>query len=121
MTVRRITGALLLIGVALTGCAQSFDATDLGVPATLASAAGNAPTGQPFKVGAHSVHAFWGLMTLKQARLDRALAGQLVGGTAVANVKITTRTKFWDIFVTVITAGIIAPRSVTYEGIVVGR
>jgi len=121
MTARRIARAWLLIGLALTGCAQTFDATNLGVPATLASEAGVTPTGQPFKVGAHTVHGLWGLVTMKQARLDRALAGQLVGGDAVAQVRIKTKTSFWDLLVTVLTVGVIAPRSVTYEGIIVGR
>jgi hypothetical protein len=114
----------LAVGLAaslLGGCAQSFDATSLGVPATMASAAGETPAGQVFKVSTHTVHAFWGLVTLKQATLDRALAGQLVGGDAVAQVRIKTKTRWLDLLFTVVTAGVIAPRTVTYEGIIVGR
>ena len=37
--------ALSFALVLLVGCAQTFDATTLGVPATLASAAGQPPAG----------------------------------------------------------------------------
>jgi hypothetical protein len=117
-------GGILAIALAaplLGGCAQTFDASSLGVPATMASGAGETPTGQAFKVSTHTVHAFWGLVTLKQATLDRALAGQLVGGDAVAQVRIKTKTRWLDLLFTVVTAGVIAPRTVTYEGIIVGR
>jgi hypothetical protein len=118
----RSFGFLMVLGaLALGGCAQTFDATSLGVPATMASAAGETPTGQPFSVSTHSVHAFWGLISLKQPAMDRALAGQLVGGNSVAQVRIKTKSSFWDLFVTALTLGVIAPKTVTYEGIVVGR
>jgi hypothetical protein len=120
MTMRR-TGLLLLAALLLGGCAQTFDATNVGVPVTLASPAGETPVGQPFRVSTHTVHAFWGLVPLKRAMMDRALKGQLVGGDAVAQVRIRTKTSFWDLLFTVVTAGVIAPRSVTYEGIIVGR
>lgn len=121
MTLRGIGPALVLGGMLLGGCAQTFDATSVGVPVTMASAAGETPVGQPFRVSTHTVHAFWGLLPLKQASMDRALAGQLVGGNAVAQVRIRTRASIWDLLFTAITAGVIAPRTVTYEGIIVGR
>ena len=112
-----------MVGAALvlTGCAQSFDATSLGVPATMASAAGDAAVGQPFRVSSHTVHAFWGLVPLGKARLDKALASQLVGGKEVANLKITTKSRWSDLLFTVLTVGVIAPKTVIYEGVVVGR
>ena len=103
------------------GCAQSFDATKLGVPATMASAAGEAPVGQPFRVTTHTVHAFWGLMSLKQAGLDRALVAQLVGAKEIAQLKIKTKSRWSDLLFTALTLGIIAPKTVVYEGVVVGR
>ncbi len=115
-------GAVALVAVsALTGCAQTFDATTLGVPATMATAAGEAPTGQAFKVTTHTVHAFWGLLPMKKAQLDRALATQLVGAKEVAQLKIRTRSRWKDLLLTALTLGVIAPKTVTYEGIVVGR
>ena len=50
-----------------------------------------------------------------------ALARQLVGGQEVAQLKIHTRSRFFDLLVTGITLGMIVPRSVTYEGVIIGR
>lgn len=121
MTLRRTRLAVALGALLLGGCAQTFDATDLGVPATMASAAGETPTGQPFRVSTHSVHGLFGLVTLKKAALQKALANQLVGGTGVAQLRIRTKARWTDLLVTGLTLGLIAPRTVIYEGIVVGR
>ncbi|MGE0440082.1 MAG: hypothetical protein AB7S39_06285 [Gemmatimonadales bacterium] len=120
-SLRRLPAIGALLALLATGCAQTFDATNLGVPATLASAAGETPVGQAFAVKTHTVHAFWGLVPLKKARLDRALANQLVGGKAVANLTIKTKSRWSDILLTGLTLGLIAPKTVVYEGIVVGR
>lgn len=114
-------GAGLLLTVMLAGgCAQTFDATTLGVPATMASSAAQPPAGDAFSVSTHAVYGFWGIASLKQPSVERTLAGQLVGGKSIANVKITVRSSFTDVLFTVLTAGIIVPRSVTVEGIVTG-
>lgn len=118
---RRTGTVVLLASLLLGGCAQTFDATTLGVPATLASAAGETPAGQPFQVTTHTVHALFGLVTVKKASMKKALAGELVGGTAVAQVRIKTKSRFFDLLVTGLTLGLIAPKTVTYEGIIVGR
>lgn len=102
----------------LTGCAETFDATTLGVPATLASPAGTPAAGDHFRVSTKAVFGFWGLAKLKQPSLRKALAAQLGGGTGLADVKIRTRSRFGDILFTVLTAGIIVPRTVTFEGVV---
>jgi hypothetical protein len=116
----RARGAVLALALAslLTGCAETFDATTLGVPATLASAAGQTPTGDHFRVSSKAVFGLWGLARLKQPSLRKALAAQLGGGSGVAEVKIKSRSRWSDILFTVITAGIIVPRTVTFEGIV---
>ncbi len=121
LNIRRIGPLVVGAALVLTGCAQSFDATSLGVPATMASAAGDAAVGQTFRVSSHTVHAFWGLVPLGKARLDKALASQLVGGKEVANLKITTKSRWSDLLFTVLTVGVIAPKTVIYEGVVVGR
>ncbi len=113
-----VAGAL--VGL-LSGCAQTFDATSLGVPATMAAAAGDPAAGQAFQVRTHTVHAFWGAVSLKEARLERALASQLVGGKEIAQLKIKTKSRWTDLLVTGLTLGIIAPKTVVYEGVVVGR
>lgn len=121
MNIRRISLPGLLVAFAMTGCAQSFDATNLGVPATMASASGDAAVGQAFRVSAHTVHGFWGLVPLGRARLDKALASQLVGGKEVAQLKIQTKSRWSDLLFTALTLGIIAPKTVIYEGVIIGR
>lgn len=112
----------LAVGVAMSlalgGCAQVFDATTLGVPATLASAAGAPAEGERFSVTSKAVYGVWGLVSFKQPSLEKTLATQLVGGKAVSDVRIRVRSRFTDILFSVLTAGLIVPRSVTIEGVV---
>jgi len=105
----------------LAGCAQTIDATKVGVPVTLASAAGQAPPagGEPFTVTGHAIYGFWGIAQLSSPELHRTLAGQLVGGKALVDVRIKVRSRWSDVLITVLTAGIVIPRTVTAEGIVV--
>ena len=118
---RRSIIAAPLLAAALVGCAQTFDATQLGVPVTMAGAAGDSVVGTHFKVSTHSVHGFWGLVTIAPPNLQKALATQLVGAQQLAQVKIKTKTRWLDLLITGLTAGLIVPRTVTYEGVVVGR
>jgi hypothetical protein len=108
--------ALLL--VSSIGCAETFDATTLGVPVTLASPAGQQPEGTRFRVTSHAVYGFWGLARIKDPSLRKALAAQLAGGSGVADLKIKVRSRWSDILVTALTGGLIVPRAVTYEGVV---
>jgi hypothetical protein len=110
--------AVALLSVALLGCAETFDATTLGVPATLASPAGQPAQGERFRVTSHSVYGFWGLFRIKQPSLQKALAAQLGGGKAIAEVRVRARSRWSDVLITGLTLGLIAPRSVTYEGVV---
>lgn len=111
--------ALAVALLATAGCAQTFDATTLGVPATLAGDVAQVPTGTPFKVSAKAVWAGWGIIPISEPNLQRNLAAQLSGGQSVANVRIRTRTSLWDGFFTVITFGAIVPRTVVFEGVIV--
>ena len=97
---------------------MTIDATTLGVPVTLASTAGQPPQGSRFKVTSHAVYGLWGLATLKQPSLRKALAAQLAGGSGVADLKIKVRSRFSDVLITALTAGLIVPRAVTFEGVV---
>jgi hypothetical protein len=115
----RALAPLLLLAV--SACAQTFDASTLGVPVTMAAPPGDLPPGKPFKMTAHTVHGFFGLITLSQANLRKGLSTQLVGGEQIAQLKIRTRSRWFDLLVTGITLGLIAPRTVTYEGVVIGR
>jgi hypothetical protein len=110
--------ALALATLLMTGCAETFDATTLGVPVTLASPAGAPPAGDHFRVSSKAVFGLWGLAKLKQPSLQKALAAQLGGGSGIVNVKIRARSRFTDLLFTVLTAGLIVPRTVTFEGVV---
>jgi hypothetical protein len=97
---------------------MTFDAATLGVPVTLASPAGQPPEGSRFSVTSRAVYALWGLARLKQPSLRKALAAQLGGGSGVADLQIKVRSRWIDILITALTAGLIVPRAVTFEGVV---
>lgn len=107
-----------LLVVSLAACAQTFDATTLGVPATLATAAGQPPAGERFAVSSKAVFGFWGIARFRQPSLRKALSAQLGGGSGVADVRIRVRSRWSDVLVTLLTAGLIVPRTVTFEGVV---
>jgi hypothetical protein len=67
------------------------------------------------------VHGLFGLITLSQANLQKALARQLVGGQQIAQVKIKSTSRWSDVLLTLLTAGLLVPRTVTYEGVIIGR
>jgi hypothetical protein len=117
VTVRAAALALVLV-LALGGCAQTFDATTLGVPATLSSSAGQPAQGDRFRVSSKAVFALWGILRVKDPSLRKALAAQLGGGSGIADVKIKVRSRWSDLLFTVLTAGLVVPRSVTFEGVV---
>jgi hypothetical protein len=119
--VRRAARLLPIVAVLLAGCVQNIDATHIGVPVTLASAAGTPlpPGGERFTVTGKAVYAMWGITQISSPDLHHTLAGQLVGGKALVDVKIKVRSRWSDVLVTVLSAGIIVPRTVTAEGIVV--
>jgi hypothetical protein len=111
-------GLALMFSVVLTACAETFDATNLGVPATLAAPAGQAAEGSRFRVTTHAVYGLWGLATIKQPSLRKTLAAQLAGGSGIADLKIKVRSRWSDVLITALTAGLIVPRAVTFEGVV---
>jgi len=114
---RRALPALLFVSL-LAGCAHSFDATTLGVPATVSSPAGQEPQGDRFRVSGKSVFSFWGLLRLKEPSLRKVLAAQLAGGSGVADLRIKVRSRWSDVLITGLTLGLVIPRSVTFEGVV---
>jgi hypothetical protein len=85
----------------------------------MASPAGQAVEGAPFSVTGRAVYAFWGIAKLKQPSLRKAMAAELAGGSGLANVKIRVRSRWNDVLVTILTAGLIVPRAMTFEGVVV--
>lgn len=111
--------AFLAISLSLTGCATTIDATALGVPASLASAAGQHPAGEAFKVTTHTVYGLWGLATLKRPSVQKILASQLLGNNQLAEVRVRIRSRWSDVLITGLTLGLVVPRTVTVEGVVV--
>jgi hypothetical protein len=97
---------------------MTFDARTLGVPVTLASPAGKPPEGSRFEVTSHAIYGLWGLAKLKEPSLRKALAAQLAGGSGVADLKIKVRSRWTDVLITALTAGLLVPRAVTFEGVV---
>lgn len=105
----------------LAACANTFDASKLGVPATMASSASAPAEGTPFSITSHATYGLWGVVKFSEPSVRKTLAAQLVGGKEIADVRIKVRSKFSDILITGLTLGLIVPRSVTIEGVVVDK
>ncbi len=97
---------------------MSFDAGTLGVRATLAEPAGSAPSGEEFRVNKKAVFLFFGILPASRPSLEGVLAGQLVDGSEINNLSIKVRSGFPDILLTVLTLGLVVPRTVTFTGTV---
>lgn len=117
-----LPSAIALILLMTGACAsQTFDATSLGVPATMATLPGDTTQGTAFRTTSHTVHALFGLLPVSQANLRKALSRQLVGGQGISNLKIKTKSRWTDVLVTALTLGLVVPKTVIYEGIITGR
>jgi hypothetical protein len=118
--IHRVTRVgLLILALTANGCAMTFDATELGVPASLAESAQAPPKGTAFSITKHPVFLLWGLTLAARPSLEDAIAGQVGTGARVTNLRIKVRSRWSDLLVTVMTAGMFSPRSVTFEGVVV--
>jgi hypothetical protein len=113
---RRMLALVALLATA--ACANTFDATKLGVPVTMAAPVGEVPTGNRFAVTGHAIYGLWGLLSIHEPSLQRALAAQLAGGHGVADLRIKVRSRWTDLLITGLTLGVVTPRSVTFEGVV---
>lgn len=103
----------------LQACSLTLDAHTLGVPVAMAAPAGQAPEGDRFRVTSRALYAFWGAFKIKQPSLQKTLAGQLIGGKGVADLRIKVRSSFGDLLISALTAGLVVPRAVTFEGVIV--
>lgn len=119
--VRTAAVSLLLLLPALGACANRFDARGVGVPVTMAGPNAQPAQGEAFSVTSRAVYLLWGMLPMREPSLEKALAAQLVDGTAVADLRITVRSRWSDVLITGLTLGILSPRAVTYEGVIVGR
>jgi hypothetical protein len=77
--------------------------------------------GAAFSVTKHPVFLLWGLVSAARPNAEDVLAGQVGGGSRIANLRIKVRSRWSDLLVTAISGGLISPRSVTFEGVVVPR
>lgn len=120
--IRSITRAgPLALALTVSGCALTFDSTELGVPTSLAEPAQTPPQGEAFKVTRHPVFLLWGAFPVSRPSAEDVLAGQVGTGKRVANLKIKVRSRWSDLLVTALTLGAIVPKSVTFEGVIVPR
>ena len=110
--------AVAALGLTAGGCAMTFDSTRLGVPVTMAGPAQAAATGTPFRVTRHPLFVVWGAFTAAAPRLEDVVAGQVGAGSGVANLRIRVRARWTDLLITGLTAGLLSPRTVTFEGVV---
>ena len=62
-----------------------------------------------------------GIVTASKPSLDEILESQVTGDARIANLRIDVRSKPADVLVTILTLGIVVPRTVTYEGVILGR
>ncbi len=117
---RLLHAGLAALLLATSACSLTLDSTRLGVPVSMASDAGTPPVSpDSFSVTSRAVYGLWGVVKFSQPSLRKTLASQLVGGKAVTNVRIKVRSKFSDLLITALTLGLIVPRAVTVEGVIV--
>ncbi len=126
MTTARIRHhARLIIVAALlsatVSCAQTFDATTLGVDASMSTPVSVQVQGEEFKVSKKAVYLLAGIFTASKPSLEDILASQVTGDARIANLKIEVRSKPSDVLITILTLGLVVPRTVTYEGVILGR
>lgn len=110
--------AAALSALCATGCALTFDTTTLGVPVSMASPASRPAVGDTFSVRSGAIYVFWGLVPLKRPSLENALETQLAGGRAVRDLRIHVSRRLPDLLITALTAGVVSPVSVQFEGII---
>ena len=103
----------------LGGCAVSFDAGTLGVKVSMAEPAGQQLEGTEFKITKKAVFLLFGVLRGSGPSLESVVGGQLLDAGEVRNLKVKVRSRFADVLVTMLTAGLIVPRSVTFHGYLV--
>lgn len=118
MSARVARAALVAVALVLQACSLTLDAHTLGVPVTMAAPGGQPAEGERFQITSRALYAFWGAFKVKQPSLQKTLAGQLTGGKGVADLRIRVRSSFGDVLITALTAGLVVPRAVTFEGVI---
>jgi hypothetical protein len=111
----------LALALTVSGCALTFDSTELGVPTSLAEPATTPVQGTSFSVTRHPVFLLWGAVPVSSPSAEDVLVGQVGTASRIANLRIKVRSRWSDLLVTVLSFGVIVPRSVTFEGVIVPR
>ena len=114
-------GSVLVLALTLSDCALTLDSSHLGVPVSLAGSAQRPDSGTPFRVTKRAVYMLLGLVQVSQPNLEDVLAGQVNTGSRVSNLRVKVRSRWSDLLITGLTLGLVVPRSVTFEGVVVGQ
>lgn len=78
----------------------------------------NAPKSNFVSQGSQ-IYLFWGLVGNDNTAIQDKLLEQLGPHQALQNVKVSTENSFGDMFISVITLGIVTPRSFTLTGEIV--
>ena len=107
---------VLVLALPLAACAMTFDATSLGVPVNMASSAAAPAQGEKFSVNTSATWLFWGAIPLSTPSLKKVLARQLGGGQGVADVKIKVSSGMGGVLFSILTLGLVIPRTVHFEG-----
>ena len=110
-----LAAGLLLV----SGCANTFDATRLGVPVTMASGADAPAQGTSFKVTSHAVYGLLGRGPVLRTVAQEGLGQPAGRGIRRSRPQNQGPQQVFDMIITGLTLGIIVPRSVTFEGVVV--
>jgi hypothetical protein len=110
----------MILALPLAGCAMTFDATSLGMPVNMASSAAAPAQGQKFSVNTTATWMFWGAVPINTPSLKKVLARQLGGGQGVADVKIKVSSGLGGVLFSILTLGVIIPRTVHFEGVITG-
>ncbi len=119
---KRLAGvALAVLVLASSGCALTFDARSLGANVTVANAPGGTLCTAEFRRSQKAVWVLWGVIPASRPSLERVLAGQVTGTQSVTDLRIRARSRLVDLLVMGLTAGLIVPRTVTFEGCVIGQ
>lgn len=109
---------IAILALPLAGCTMTFDSTSLGVPVNMASSASAPAQGEKFSVNTTATWMFWGAIPINAPSLKKALARQLGGGQGVADVKIKVTSGFGGVLFSILTLGVIIPRTVHFEGVI---
>jgi len=110
---------VLALSLGAAGCAMTFDASSLGVSASMASPATQPAAGDTFDIHAKAVYLFWGLFSSQQPSLLHVLEGQAAGARAIQDLRVHVSRRWSDVLITCLTLGVISPESVEFRGVIV--